>query len=177
MCNVVTRESTTLMSCQQGGQSKHETSHTQQNGGGALRHRSTSPVLAARLPSRLNSLDKRAVCTTSVEFDVDAAVNDRTMSTCGVSDVLSASPFGVGASSMMSFLPRLSNSHKSEYPSSCLPRCRSRRPGALDGVRCCYTSWLLQEAETIVARRCTCTLCMRWYLRDTDLVSCQKTDE
>jgi hypothetical protein len=75
---------------------------------GALRHRSPSPVLTARLPSRLNSLDKRAVCTTSVEFDVDAAVNDRTASTCGVSDVLSASPVGVGASSMMLFLPRLS---------------------------------------------------------------------
>jgi hypothetical protein len=140
---------------------------------GALRHRSPSPVLTARLPSRLNSLDKRAVCTTSVEFDVDAAVNDRTTSTCGVSDVLSASPFGMGASSMMPFLPRLSNSHKSEYPSSCLPRCRSRRPGTLEGVRCCYTSWSLQKAETIVARRCTCTLCMLWYLRDTDLVSCQ----
>lgn len=49
MCNVVTRESTTLMSCQQGGQSKHETSHTQRNGGTAapldfIRARSATPI-------------------------------------------------------------------------------------------------------------------------------------
>jgi hypothetical protein len=42
-------------------------------------------------------------------LDVDALVNDRAISTCGVSDVLSASPFGMEPAH--AFLPRLSNSH------------------------------------------------------------------
>lgn len=62
--------------------------------------RSTPLLLAGRIPYGVNSLDKRAVCTTGVELYVDAAVNDRATFTCGVSDVLSASWFGMGASSV-----------------------------------------------------------------------------
>jgi hypothetical protein len=40
------------------------------------------------MPSRVNWLDKRADCTTTLELDVDAAKCDRTKASCGVSDVL-----------------------------------------------------------------------------------------
>jgi hypothetical protein len=40
------------------------------------------------LPSRVNALDKRADCTTTLVLDVDAAAHDRTTASCGVSDVL-----------------------------------------------------------------------------------------
>ncbi|KAJ8112343.1 hypothetical protein OPT61_g5267 [Boeremia exigua] len=42
--------------------------------------------------AKVQSLDKRAGCTTGVVSDVDAIVNDRTAATCGVSDALSAKP-------------------------------------------------------------------------------------
>ena len=67
---------------------------------GAPRHRSSPLVLTARLPPKVNSLDKCAVCTTGAVFNVDAVVNDRATSICGVSDVLSTSLFGMEASSV-----------------------------------------------------------------------------
>ena len=44
-------------------------------------------------------------------LDVDAVMNDRAMSTCGVSDVLSANPTWDGSQRSHAFLPSFFNSH------------------------------------------------------------------
>jgi len=88
--------------------------------GAAPGHHSSPPVLAAQLPSRLNSLYKHAVRTTGLVPDVDASVSDRATTTCGVSDVLSASPDQDRVQLSHAFLPRRSNSHPRRTPWSCL---------------------------------------------------------
>jgi hypothetical protein len=76
MCNVETRESATLLSCQQSELREDERSHTQIP--------PTFEIRSTNVP----------FVRPGVMLDVDAVLNDRATSTCGVSDVLSASLIG-----------------------------------------------------------------------------------
>jgi hypothetical protein len=76
----------------------------------------------------VNSLDKRADCTTTLGVDVDAAMHDRTAASCGVNDVLA--PLAASGLAQLShaFLPRPQQppalapncASKAQYPLSCL---------------------------------------------------------
>lgn len=81
MCNVETRECATTMSCQRGFDERALGEPHLEKESAAAVHGSTRP-LAGR-PSKVNSVDKRADCTTAFVLDVDAARHDRTSTGCG----------------------------------------------------------------------------------------------
>jgi hypothetical protein len=76
----------------------------------------------------MNSLDKRADCTTTLGLDVDAAPHDRMTASCGVSDVLATLATSALAGLSHAFTPGdvVLNSHPHshapmhQYPLSCL---------------------------------------------------------
>jgi hypothetical protein len=119
MCNVETRQSATLMSGQRGSQQRGQTSHPHPHMA-TLKTAALSVSNGCRcgLPSKVNALDKRADCTTTLVLDVDAAAHDRATASCGVRDVLAELGLMRPGVSSVTLSCLVLNSHPHSHPTA-----------------------------------------------------------